>query len=482
MWARAITILMLGTGAGEVPNPIAQNMRWASQDARTLKYGHEGYVRYFSFYNLPEKLRPLAIKVFSGHINLLSRSDEIVPVYVVPGTKNSVVRVVLSDYQINPETYGLLAGVDPYLHVQLQAKGQGATVPALALDLVEPGDYDARKREELKADLAALNEACRTYLGMGLLRADWFLNQTAAQVDRKPGYYDFLDVKDRKSFQRLIGFDEKESERFGELREAVAISTVSLQPRAIARYNSLGGAYWYSLDFRRATKGANPLRIFGEDIEKHVDAREEYGHLPNGLWATGVFDAKGVRQDAAPDFIATDWLSKSNDRRVHVNISCYRCHKDGGLKSIDGWARGLMDSTYLAQFKTLDEARAFRRAYAKKLTPYLDRDRKRFEDAIMEATTVPGLGKGLTGKEFSDAYAAYWERYEDARVDLEWAAADLGVTPAQWQGALVRQIALTGRVDPIFAGWLPGRKEALSIRQWEEAYPLAQTVLRGLAP
>jgi hypothetical protein len=261
-----------------------------------------------------------------------------------------------------------------------------------------------------------------------VVRGDWFFIQTAASVNRKPGYYDFLGIKDQKDFEALVGFDAKVQDKSNriELRAAVGYSGVTLQPRAIARYPAIDpGGYWKTFDFREASGPHDVLSVFLKDIEKDFDATEQFGFLPNSFWATALFNKAGQRQDTAPDFIASDSLSRTQDRRVHVNVSCIRCHSNAGLKPVDDWVKKLLDPPPGLQFATTDykKVQQFRQQYLKGLDVKLTNDRAVFDDAVKIAT-------GWDSKTYAAKYGAFWERREDARqgyVDLVWIERDLGV-------------------------------------------------------
>lgn len=486
---------------------------WA--DVQTLPPEVQEYTRYLTCFNEPEKDRPVTARVLNGHVNGLSRASDLPQALVVPDTCGSLLRVNLLDYEIDVKVWEQLADADPYFHVRVikevvektytprrtwQVNGQwytthqGYQVPRYRWDsrngqwLDQYGDYEettkkARKKvgalapdlsdtPATKAALAGLVAA--TQSKTPLLRADWFFNQTAAQVDRKPGYYDFLGIKDRETFQALGGFDAKRKRRKVELREAVADSSVTLQPRAISRWDAdEGGAYWFTDDFRKAVDKKNPLRVLGREIDDQADAHEEYISLPNFLWATGLFSGKGERQDSAPDFIASDGRSGSNDRRVHVNVGCLRCHQNGGLQDIDGWVRNLFQPPLAVQSPDYKALRVLQQQYLRRLEPYLERDRARYAEAVLECT-------GWTAKEYAAKYASYWERYEDAKVDAAWVARDLGVTEDCFLRALDAAVK-ANQADPVLSVFLlrGPRRRTLLVRQYEEVYPFAQAVLKG---
>lgn len=477
----ALGIIVAQPAAG--PLSPADAFAQAHEDLSKLPAEVRPHVRYLSLYNVSPADRPKALQVLSGHCNGLSRSSDITAPTVL--ANGSIARVNLLDYKWSAETWDKL--LDPYFTTTIETIVEkpwpggvwpddgrfyqaGAfrvkrpiKTPALAPWLTETDE--ARKK---LADVVAWTQSKAP-----IVRADWFFNQTAAAADRSPNYYDFLGVTDEKSYQKAIGFDVKLAEEFGnEFREAVAISGVTLNPRAIARHATLGGGYWRSFDFA-TKKEKSPLRVLGKDIEREYDASEQFGHLPNGFWATGLFDRAGKIQPTAPDTIASDSMSQSNDRRVHVNVSCMRCHADAGMQNIDGWVRNLLTPPLEMRSPDQEKARELRRQYARKLEPAMARDRQIFEAAVKEAT-------GFTAKQYAAAYAEQWEKYEDARIDLATAAADLGVSEKRFRDALSEKIK-GGSADTVLSALiLPNpRLNRIPVRDWELSFAEANSILRG---
>lgn len=474
--------------AGMTP---AECVAVASKDLATIPPTVQPYIRYLTLGEFDRADRVEKAKVLSGHVNHLSTEQDLQPVAVVDGSDSAVLRINLNDYGWSPELWEKLAEVDPYFHVVVIEDWPGGVwngkhypagpykVHALAPWLSEAPSSPAM--------LSAIVEA--THSQVPIVRGDWFLNQSAIQALRRVGYYDFLRVKSQKDFDDLAGFDRKIADRASRIdRESVGMSGVTLQPRAIIREEGVRPV-WRTFDFELAVDGKDPLRIIGKDIEKAFDATEQFALLRNGLWATALFNGKGERQDFAPPQIASDKQSKSNDARVHVNQSCLRCHVDGGLQAVDGWFRHGGQPVV----KSFDEvkARQFRQQYQSDLKRYLDRDRAVYADAVKEVT-------GWTPKAWSAAYAAEWERYEDARVDLEWAARDLHTTLPnlkrvmtvalraelairdQQQHGNTLKVEIAPTIDLVFGQLLAGK--AVGIRQWEAIYPSASATIRGLVP
>lgn len=466
----------------------AETVLLAAKDAAKFPASVAKYLRYLDMASVPVKEREDAYLVLCGHMQHLSRSSDIVRPALVNGTVGGLLRINLEDYGISLQVWEQLAEQDPYYHVQAVEQTPVYYPGGVASD----GKYYAKgtyyKAGKLKAALAPWlvpteeHKAALAYLvgqtgsQVPIVNGAWFFNQTAAAVDRKPNYYDFLGVKDQKTFEKVIGFDRKLFEGFSiELRASVALSGVTLQPRAIARRAALGGGYWTTYDFRLAKGTANPLTILGKDIEREFDAAEVFGQLANGFWATGLFDIQGKLQDSAPDFIASDGMSKSNDRRVHVNVSCIRCHFEGGMKPLEDWTRNLLTPPPPLALQSYDykELAKLRQQYLKKLEPFIDRDRLTYEQSVKEAT-------GWTAKEYAAKYSWYWERFEDAKVNLAWVERDIGVPREQLKLAVGKYLGgYVGAESLILAAFLK-ENGAVPLRQYLEQYAAIQAAIQAV--
>lgn len=442
-------------------------------------------------------------QVLDGHCNQLSRASDITRLELVAPR---LVRLTLDDYLWSHDLWESLGNADPWYHLLIEVEEihpwPGGVWPADG-KYYAPGAFKYHTKVKKANALAPWLGPSGAKLGVlcgsqsPILRADWFFNQTAAQVDRKPGYYDFLGVKDEATFQALVGFDPKKERRRVEVREATSHSGVTLEEvdRAVSRED---GGYWRSFDFntkKLQDANANPLVNFGRDIEEAFRkappltvASEQYGQLPNFFWATFLGNEKGVRQDIAPDFIATDGRSKTNDRRVHANVSCMRCHTDGGLQDFDQYVRNLIAPPLGLQTPDYERYRLLRQQYVVNLQKYLKKDREAYAEAVMEAT-------GWDTKVYAQKYAAAWEYYEDARVDSVWAARDCNLTEKEFVTSLCAYLRVTKILDPLLAVFLQGsfdrgvfrqkqqqfwERRTISIRQWEQTFPKAMTILAGV--
>ena len=472
-WTYTLFALAAAPLAAQTPRHPSEQILAAARDLAHQPAHVRPYLRYLDLRTIPAVQRPDAWRAITGHVNQLSREPDIDPsrVVVLPGTQVSMIRLNMLDYGWSVELWESLAKVDPFFHVQA----------------FEP---TTKKRDILLAPWLSPSEECKKSLAylvqetqsqVPIVDGPWFANQTLAQKNRRPGYYDFVSgklggIKTEKDFQKIIGYHRELARDFGgPLRAAVARSGVSTEPRAIARLPTIGGGYWYTLDFDTANGVKNPLENVGDDIENHFDASEEGAHLANGFFLWFLADSKGNAQDSAPDFVGKDSTSPSNDGRIHVVISCIRCHGKGGLRSINDWVRNLiaapLSANLIVKDKKYPSVRHFQRQYTRRLEQYLDRDKAVYESAVKLAT-------GWDSGTFAEKISWLWAFTEYADVDLARAAVDVGTTPQRLKAAL-KKATDSGAGDQVLSVYiLEGeRAQTLPIRSWWESLPRAHEIM-----
>lgn len=503
----------LGQGLFAPAQPRQSLVPLAARDVKGLPPDYQVEARYLMLDTDNVSVNEVedVYRIMSGHVHHLSNQPGIAPLKIISGSTGRLFRLFISDYGWKRETWEKLAEVSPQTHIDLDVRRDvveeevkyevrwwpkgapwkdGKIYPPFQyyhkISIPRTVTSDVKRERALapwltygpggKESLAAL--VALTQSKIPIVDARWFFNQTAIQAERKVGYYDWLGIKDEKTFRELIGFDEKLAEKFGaDLREAVGESSVTLEPRAFSLKNAAGGGYRRSFDFEKAVDKRNPLRVLGKDIEGHYDASEQFGSLPSGFLVTGVFAGPGSklkagsRADFAPPEIASDGRSASNDKRVHVNASCMRCHAEGGVQSIDAWFRNLLKPPIALTAYDPVKAREYRAQYGKAIEGYQQRDRASFAEAVFEAT-------GWPADVYLKKYAAFWESYEDARIDLAWAAREMRVSERHLRLTLTARLK-AGNLDTV-AGvlLLEGRRaRRLQIRQFEEIYGILKEYL-----
>lgn len=477
-----ITAVYLLALAQVQPPPLASPasaVMAALADCQRLPPDRQARARYLSLYAIPAKDRLQWGQVIAFWANSLSRESELVrPVLVAP----DLVRLDLADYAWSAKTWELLLEAkEPYFHVE---------IVKTEVDYDEYGYYEdaartkwittrkvARGKKEIRTAASAPWLPGKEIAGLIVLtgsqipvvRADWWLHQTAIAADRKAGYYEWLGLgKDEKDFQTLVGADVKTSQKLRkDTRAIISRSSVTLNNRSMFRVATLTeGAYWATQDFARSTDVKNSLRLIDQDTQP--DASEQYGTLPNGLFAYWLQNGKAERQDTAPDTIASDGQSRGTDRRVHVGLSCVRCHVEG-IRPIQDWARRVYQPPFSLKGADYETEKRLRSQYLSDLQGRIKRDQDQF------AATLKALN-GLTAATNAKAMADAWDWYAERDRTLADLAIELGVSSERLKTKL-QVYARHTQLDPVLAGLLqgvPARHEHV-----EEIYALAQEIVGG---
>lgn len=496
----------------------AAAVRAAAADVARQPAELRQYLRYLSLYAIPEGERAQFLKVLAFHVNSLSREPDIaLPVRITP----DLVRVSLLDYQWDRAVWEKLADSDPYFHVKLaEVKVPAPAAPVEQPPRLPPGvqrrraSYDggktwidqlsfdggrtwvaekertwgeqrqqpapapARGKETVAhapwlppGEIAALALAVNS--DAPILRADWFVFWTAIAKGRKgAGYYDFLGFKNRKDVEKLAGLDVEAAKRLR--KEMAAIldeSGVALNNRQVFWYKTLAGSYWVTLDSEESVDRKNAVRLLDGDY-KH-DAEEIYFSLPNELWGLAASNANGDLQETVPDNIAGDKQTTSNDTRIHVGMSCIRCHAEG-IRNIDDWAR----ATYTGDIQLTSpdpiKLKRLKQLYLSDLPRQVKRDQEIYGEALRKVN-------GLKSDENSRAYALAWSAYLDRRVYLADTARELGMPEAAWRKAL-EAYGRAGNADPILVSLLAKVPRGVRREHWEEQFAQAQQIAKTFIP
>lgn len=472
---RWTTALLAMLTVGEVLASPQSALSAAVNDARHLQPAIREQTRYLPLYAVKPEDRALFLKALRFHVNQLSQNPDFAfPRLVTP----DLAAIVLADYGWKVETWERFNESEPYFYVQAIVKGG---------DPIYFWKHDQRKwfvRREVKAVQApalapwlptkdATELVLLTNSATPIVRADWFLVQTGIAEGRKVGYYDMLGLgKKLADFEALVGLDRKASQRLKkEIQAVVQVSTVALHNRHIIRYQAITGPYWETLDVKENVDVRNAIRLLNGDFIH--DAREVYGTLPNGLFAFFLSDANGNRANIAPDFIASDGRSGSTDKRVHVGLSCVRCHSPG-IQPIDCWARKLY--TGRIQLQSTDYAKYVRlkQLYLSDLDGRIRKDQADYADALKACN-------GLTPAENARAYGTVWDRYQEQLVSVADVARETGYAERHVLAAIEKHVA-KGLADPVLTGLVQTPPIPVQRQHYEEIQPILYSILGGYKP
>jgi WD40 repeat protein len=214
----------------------------------------------------------------------------------------TLLRVDLRAYKWNAEVWAKLVAVYPY---PLQTSGEAKAL------------------------------AARTGTEDVVLRADWFV----ATAARPPLYHDLLQLPTTdRALERLLQVDVPgDVQDDNVMRAGFNDSGVSKNNRILERHDAAYGTFWRSYDFANNTGRQN---LFEHPVGPNAGATsfqpaggEMIFHLPNGLQAYMLVNAKGQRIDKGPSEIVAD--PRRPDQRVETGISCMSCHARGLLPKAD---------------------------------------------------------------------------------------------------------------------------------------------------
>jgi len=449
--------------AALVPSGVCSSPKLAVSsavaDVRTLPSDSRVRVRYLSLYHLHGEEREELLKALVFHVNQLSKEVELVKLRLV---NPHLVRLDIADPIWDAQVYDRLADGDFYFSTK------AITTVVVTEKKHWPGgkwkdgqeygaqDYEEKVEKKVAQTITApwldpgeIGELVRlTQSRAPILRADWFIVQTAAQVDRVVGYYDLLGAKDRDEFERIVGVDRKAAARLKkETAAMLSRSGVAINNRQVLRLQALTGSYWMTLDSQKSQDTGNAIRLLNGDF-KH-EAEEIFGTLPNGLFAYFLSDAGGKRQESVPDTIAHDSRSTSNDLRIHPGISCIRCHVEG-IRPIADTGRALFaGDPIVLQSPIYEKYKRLTRLYLSDLQKHIRRDNEDLADVLRRIN-------GLTPQENAKLFARVWSRYVDEDLGLEASARELGVTKNRLLAVLNEQLKRQGSLDHVAAMFLAG--------------------------
>lgn len=361
------------------------------------------------------------------------------------------------------------ADVEPYLTVraeQLVEEKKWYEAGYYGSTYYQAGWYTVKKKKIVnapnpKAVDQAAHVALQTLTGtlVPIVRADWWFVQSCRQVDlrnkeRGIGYYDWLGIKDRNVFFALADFDPVKSDKIGRhVRDLVERSGVAQTPRFVVWQAARDADAWFTLDEDGLNAANLPTELLKPGVFKHK-AEEHFLGLPNGFPAFGLFDAGGTRQATAPDFIGPDDspLRTGRDSRIHVCLSCVRCHfhqkGHDGMRPVDGWVRKTFGGQVKPEIVDRADAVEFQRLYGGDLEKRLTDTRRRYREALYSV-----LGDKWDWPAISAAYSAYYDRYVHEPVTMTRLAKEAGLDEKK---LVTRMKAAPGGVPISLAGLLAG--------------------------
>ena len=450
MGRHCLYLCLIGALALDLAGPVRASFDdaylIAAADLARLPIEEQLYAVYLWQGDVPEDKRIEALRILSGHVNGLSREPAIaVPVPVC--TDFSVIRASAKKYAWLRQVTEDLIDADPFSVQQIKIEWPGGLYP--------DGRTYAKGAFAWRVPVVGLR---------------WFVWQTLQQVDRKPGYYDFLGLKDRKDMDALSGFDRKVADKAGrsDYLEAVKHSGVAAEPRRVVIQPVAEGRRYGTEDSKLAIDLFDPLEVLDPKDAKH-DAEEWIFFLPNDFLGFFLSDDKGTRQDSAPDFIGANEFAKSRDMRIHNARACYDCHykgKDGsrGFITFDPYFRRLHSDGVPVTSPVHAALEVVERLYLRDIFARIDADRQRHDAAVKQAT---GWGADEWAGKLLELVTEY-----DRGADAAEAAIYLGCKTEHVQQRLDDFRKKTGLLNPLFGDWIKRPESRIPRHQYHSRFGL----------
>ncbi|WDQ16324.1 SHD1 domain-containing protein [Rhodopirellula sp. P2] len=235
----------------------------------------------------------------------------------------------------------------------------------------------------------------RTQTKMPFVRVDWFV----FAASKPPLYHSVLNLPSTDAdLEHMLRVNVQANiNQEMAIRAAFNRSGVSQNNRLIEWHKSPYGSYWKSYDFASNTGFQNLFEYplgpnQGRNSFRH-DGGEIIFTLPNGLQGYLLTDEKGQRIDQGPTQIVSD--PKQPDRTVTNGVSCMSCHYAGMIPKRDEVGPAVQANR--SAFDDADDILALYRQ-ANELDQIIDRDAKRFADALDELgiTTISRSGESVS--------------------------------------------------------------------------------------
>ncbi len=299
------------------------------------------------------------------------------------------------------------------------------------------------------------------------LRADWF-SQT---VSRPPFYEEILQLPKTTGEleKQLLKVNVERNIREGKIaRAGFRKSNVSGFNRLIERHDLLlyPGYYWKSYDF---DGNAGEKDLFKNPLTFKHAGGEIIFSLPNGLQGYWLEKADGTGLPIAPTEIVADTTRR--DTRIFNGISCMGCHV-GGLQikfdNIRDHVERTANAYNVADLKRIQNAHKLQAEMA----ALFKKDIARYQAALDK------IGVKESGK--LDPIRTLVDRFE-AVVDIENAAAELGISIATLKETAKQNIDVNVAVSELENGGLPRDTFIAAFTQIASALKLKDAIPSGIS-
>lgn len=404
------------------------------------------YIRFFSFYAIPEELRQNAVLTLSFIIhNLAGISD-------------------------HPE--GNAGSFYPLAKMEINEKGERVFVPyrqvSETLYWIDLRDYNWS--DQAWEDVSGIDGyfvepivqnknagILRLLAGNAILRADWFIyyaSDVNLQVDRDEKvkiyrrllYSQTKEPKTLDEFEKIWGLDNIELSRKRGNESAVLVT----KSDEVARNNRLMFGYRTEMGWLYKTydvKNQDGLRNYRESITKFgglpppsnaFDAGEVFATNQLQLQVYDLYDNKGNLVDFGDPTVVRHTGDMLGDVRVRVAHSCYDCHAGGPIPS-ENTLKEMLDGDDIKFYvPTKEEKLRYDRVFlSDKFEESVEENKRLFAKALAKTN-------GLSPDENARAYNRIIQWY-DKPLNLEQAAHECGVSLAKFKARMLEGKPLVGR-------------------------------------
>lgn len=515
----------IGAAAAVGDEPVFtpdSSIKYALSDLAGIPEEYRKYIRYLSMYNLKASDRKKLAQTVSFVVNSLSVKKNIkIPVYV-GNSQETVIRINLSDYGIDPKDWddlgkngsGIKPIPDPYFHskaakikTQIDAKVAASVTPAKTQKVIKyriETRFDPRfggnvqvqvpYEEEVPvtseqappATAATISSTDKGVPGIdapektALVAAAWLDPATngllkqgthsdfpmlradwfVVNAIQPPAYYKFYKLGDNiKDFEKLVGANVAESILLrGADKAVVTTSSVARNNRTLTRGGTLNGGYIWISHDTLNSVGDRKYMI--NLLNEKFDATEVLATLPNKLYVWFLTDGAGKRVDFADPNVAID--STATDKIVRCGRSCMICHSDG-IRPIEDRVRKITDVlTDRDQIRLLiPDFNDYQRVidlFGSNL------DKQIVDDAQIYANAV-SLATGLTMQKNAQQLGHYYNLYAENTVSIEVAARECGLPLGEFV-ALIKKRSK----DDVVLGLFKGAGMQARRDQWEDSF------------
>lgn len=489
--ATADMMIFAASQMGCAPNDVIP----ALKSGRLFAAASMPYIRYVTTYNYPLPMREKVYLAVTKLLNELSRNGTIVRP-AVGGPDNTLIRINLFDYGIDPAVWDRIVAKEPYFHTDVDefeittrkvwttyVGDDGKTYYKTYLGADGKTGYyftevtDRKVKSKVRAatnwsvnpqPMADLQYMVQSKCSP-IIRADWFL----VNCSRAQNYYDLLGIKTLADFNKLTAFDDRAKVK--QARATIVTSgseglctKVARNNRILVRFPTFQGYYWFTIDFLTSTGAQNVLNNFVDENKIKPDAKELIASLPCGLQAYVLTDGNDKLLVKADPNIAVD--SMAVDQQLVNGRSCMWCHAAGinPFKSSYQTMFGFRADQNTPGFYDKNPEKALKLSnFARDVF-----DAPNFDQVIADDNNIYTkamiLATNSTPEVMASLYKQLYDGYDEERLDINRIAYEVGLCEADIRALL--GLRINGVGNAVLLQQLLAPPVSIRRDQWEEVF------------